>query len=52
MMRAPVCNIYTSVQQGLYTNNPEALKSAQAKFIEMNDSWLKYVLDEQKKSPR
>jgi hypothetical protein len=51
MMRAPICNIYTSVQQGFYKDNPDGLKAAQAKFTEMNDSWLKYAQDEQKKSP-
>lgn len=52
MMRTPVCNIYQSVQSGFYTNNPSALMKAQEKFIEMNDSWLKYIQEEQKKSPR
>jgi hypothetical protein len=50
MFRAPICNIYQSVLQGFYKNNPEALKSAQAKFIEMNDGWLKYIQEEQKKN--
>ncbi|MGF1533263.1 MAG: hypothetical protein ACFCUI_06140 [Bernardetiaceae bacterium] len=52
MMRAPVCQIYQSVQSGFYTNNPAALMKAQDEFIEMNKSWLKYVQEEQKKSPR
>ncbi len=50
MMRTPVCNIYQSVQSGFYNNNPTALMKAQEKFIEMNDSWLKYIMEEEKKS--
>ncbi len=52
MMRAPVCQIYQSVQSGFYDNNPAALMKAQEEFIEMNKSWLKYVQEEQKKSLR
>jgi hypothetical protein len=52
MMRAPVCQIYQSVQSGFYNNNPAALMKAQDEFIEMNKSWLKYVQEEQKKSLR
>lgn len=51
MMRAPVCQIYQSVQSGFYNNNPAALMKAQDEFIEMNKSWLKYVQEEQKKKP-
>ena len=50
MLRAPICNIYQSVQTGFYKDNPEALKTAQLKFIVMNDSWLKYIQDEEKKN--
>lgn len=51
MMRAPVCQIYQSVEREFYKDNPTALMKAQDEFIEMNKSWLKYVQEEQKKSP-
>ncbi|SFA54871.1 hypothetical protein SAMN04488511_11432 [Pedobacter suwonensis] len=50
-MRAPICNIYTSVQSGFFDNSPELLLEAQKSFIEMNQEWLKYTLEEEKKSP-
>ena len=50
MMRTPVCNIYQSIQDGLYKNNPAALMKAQDLFIEMNNSWLKYIQEEEKKN--
>lgn len=52
MMRTPVCNIFQAVQMGFYNNNPTELMKAQAKFTEMNEGWLKYIQEEQKKSPR